>query len=678
MSARENRLAREKSPYLLQHARNPVDWFPYGEEAFRTARETDRPIFLSIGYSTCHWCHVMERESFEDEATAALMNARFVNVKVDREERPDVDQVYMQAVLLMTGRGGWPLSAFLTPGLVPFYGGTYFPRDAHPGLPSFREVLEAIAHMWAHRREELLARGDRLLELLRRPGGGGTGEPDPGFDPGSALARELPGLHDAVNGGFGPAPKFPRPALLQFLAHRAVRQDFPEARDMLATTLDAMWRGGIYDHVGGGFCRYSTDAHWLVPHFEKMLYDNAQLVEAYLDGHLLLGREDFARVAVDVLRFVEREMTGPHGGFYSAQDADSEGEEGRFYVFTEAEIDAVLGEEAPRAKQVLGVVPEGNFEGRCILHWPRPVSGTARALGIPEAELFEAYARWRCLLYGHRESRPRPLLDDKALLAWNGLMIAAMARAGAVIGEQRWTLMAARAAEFVEAHLRRPDGGYWRRERLGEARHEASLDDLAALGLGRLALFQATGHPGHLEVALAIDDRIHEEFRDPAGPGLFYAAASPDLIVRMKDAYDGAMPSGNALAALLGARLGAAIGDEGRRDRARRIVLAFSGEVRRHPEGHPLLICAHEELREPPRALHLLASGPGPELDRAIRAAHRELFPGRVIVPIVAAHKERLAALGLQVPDDCGSGGVRALLCEDFTCRDHELRGSDA
>ncbi len=663
---RANLLAKEKSPYLLQHAYNPVDWHPWGEDAFELARTEGRPIFLSIGYSTCHWCHVMERESFENEATAAVMNDLFVNIKVDREERPDVDQVYMQAVMAMTGQGGWPLSVWLTPDLKPFYGGTYFPPAAQWGRPGFADVLRGIAQSWASRREDVQANVGRLMEMLE-----GRPTEDAAVSPGlpAQAARDLEHGFDSTWGGFGKAPKFPRPAALAFLAHRCARVSWDEGKAMLEKTLEMMWRGGMYDHVGGGFARYATDDKWLVPHFEKMLYDNALLVESYLDGHLLCGRADFADVARDVLEWVAREMTHADGGFLSAQDADSEGVEGKFYVFDAPEIERVIGDEADLFKRVFSVTSEGNFEGRNILWFRRSVAETAASEGMSEADLRERYASWRQALYAYREQRIRPGLDDKVLTSWNGLMISACARAGAVLGEPRWIEAAERAALFIKDRLRDADGALLRRWRDGEARYEASLDDHAAYANGLLALFAATGSARWLADANEIADEIEERYADASG-GYFFAPERDDLIVRMKDSHDGALPSGNSLTALLLVRLGAVLGREELREQGLRTVGTFAASLGRIPESAPLMLCAMVEAEEPPRTLFVVGDGSGPGFADEVTRAHRAPMPGRLVIPVPDVEREALDGLGVPLHDKSApQGETAAYLCEDASCR---------
>ena len=535
-----NALAGESSPYLRQHADNPVDWLPWGPEAFARARELDRPVIVSIGYSSCHWCHVMERESFDDPDTAALMNDGFVCVKVDREERPDVDAIYMEALQSMSGRGGWPLNVFLTPEQLPFYGGTYFPPRARTGMPSWTDVLEAIAKAWREEREQILEAGQRLSEHLA---GGGSPPRASGplqeevLDEAVARARET---FDARHGGFGGAPKFPQASLLQFLLLRG-------EREMVVSTLQAMATGGIHDQLGGGFHRYSVDDTWTVPHFEKMLYDNALLARTYLNGWLATGEEELRSVCVDTLEWALREMRGPEGGFYSALDADSEGVEGRFYVWREAELRELLGDEdAAAASAWLGVDERGNFSDP---HHPEPGLNVLEDRGTrPGPELRESI---RARLLAARELRVRPGLDSKRLTSWNALMIAALADAGAALPEPRYMDAAIACADFIEQQMRSSDGRLLRSFNDGSARIDAYLEDHAYLLEALLALFEASCEERFYVRALAVADTLIERFADPAEGGFFSTAADGEaLIVRRKDLEDSPIPSGASSAAV--------------------------------------------------------------------------------------------------------------------------------
>jgi uncharacterized protein YyaL (SSP411 family) len=549
-----NALAGETSPYLRQHAGNPVDWLPWGPEALALAKQRDVPLLVSIGYSSCHWCHVMEHESFEDPATAALMNEEFVCVKVDREERPDIDALYMEAVQGMTGRGGWPLNVFLTPEQLPFYGGTYFPPDSRPGMPAWTQVLQAVAEAWRERRQEIRAGGEQVRERLS---GGAVLSPSSEPIQADALKQAVANLResfDAGRGGFGGAPKFPQASVLEFLLAR-------EEQDMALPTLRAMASGGIHDQVGGGFHRYAVDSTWTVPHFEKMLYDNALLARAYLHAYRLTDDAELERVCRDTLDWMLREMQGPEGGFYSALDADSEGVEGRYYVWTVAELEELLGEDADAAIRWLGATEEGNFEdphnppealspGLNVLEdrGPRPAQQTREQI--------------RARLLAAREQRVRPGLDDKRLTSWNALAIAALADAGAVLGEPRYLDAAVRCAEFVLRDLRDADGRLLRTYSEGQARLAAYLEDHAFLLEALLTLFEATCQERWLNEARALADETVARFADPQRGGFFSTSSDHEpLIARRKDLEDSPIPSGASSAALGLLRLARATGE---------------------------------------------------------------------------------------------------------------------
>jgi uncharacterized protein YyaL (SSP411 family) len=534
-----NRLAKESSPYLLQHAENPVDWYPWGEMALDKARSENRPIFLSIGYSSCYWCHVMACETFEDEAVAALLNEHFVSIKVDREERPDLDQVYMAAVQAMTGRGGWPMSVFLLPDGRPFYGGTYFPPTSRHGIPSFTEVLHAIIDAWNNRREEVEEQSRTLVETLRRDTGPGRLPQDDEplrHDTLDRAAQKLAAGYDAANGGWGPAPKFPHPMTIEFLLRRHYSTGDAEAERMAVDTLSAIARGGIYDQIGGGFHRYSVDAFWRVPHFEKMLYDNAGLARVYLHAWQATGEDLFRVVAEETLDYVLREMTHPAGGFYSSQDADTEGEEGRYYLWTAGEIRDLLGDEAEPFMEAYGVTEEGNFEGRNVL-----IFG-----GTPEER--EALADARQKLLEAREQRVRPGRDEKVLTSWNGLMLSAMADAARALHRDDYLAAARHCAAFMLEEVRRGEGRLRHTWKAGRAHIEGFLDDYTHLMEGLLALYQADYDPQWFAAAQEMAEEIMLHFRAPVG---FYDTGDDheQLIVRPMELQDNAMPSGNSMAA---------------------------------------------------------------------------------------------------------------------------------
>ncbi|SMB93081.1 thioredoxin domain-containing protein [Deinococcus hopiensis] len=579
-----NRLARETSPYLLQHADNPVDWYPWGEEAFAEARRRDVPALLSIGYSTCHWCHVMAHESFENPETAARMNANFVCIKVDREERPDVDSVYMTATQLMTGQGGWPMTVFLTPDRKPFYAGTYFPPEDRYGMPGFRRLLASVAHAWQEDREKVQGNAQALSEHVReasRPRRSAEDLPEGFLQRGVENLRRV---YDADLGGFGRAPKFPAPTTLDFLLTR------PDGRDMALHTLRQMGRGGIYDQLGGGFHRYSVDERWLVPHFEKMLYDNAQLTRTLLRAWQYTEDPEFARLTRETLAYLEREMLGPLGGFYSAQDADTNGVEGLTFTWTREEIHAVLGEgpDADLALRVYGVTGEGNFEDphrpdagrRNVLHAPTPPAELARDLGEDPARLQDRLDTARMHLLEVRATRPQPGTDDKVLTSWNGLALAAFAEAARVLGDAHYLNIAVGNAEFVREQLRLPDGTLRHTFKDGEARVEGLLEDHALYALGLISLYQASGDLGYLEWARELWNVVRRDFWDGEA-GVFHSTGgrAETLLTRQAQGFDSAVLSGNAAAALLGLWISRYFGDEEAERLARATIRSYADDM---------------------------------------------------------------------------------------------------
>jgi hypothetical protein len=593
MSAHRNRLARESSPYLLLHAGNPVDWYPWGEEAFDAARREDKPVFLSVGYSTCYWCHVMERECFSDPEIARQMNEAFVSVKLDREERPDLDEIYMMATQLLTQSGGWPNSVFLTHDRKPFYAGTYFPPSDRMGRPGFPRVLAALREAWALRRAEVLDQAEAVTDAIQQQmgeAGEGSGFPD------ARVAEEARALlarrFDSRWGGFGAAPKFPSPSSLFFLLDHARTDD--EARRMLAVTLERMACGGIHDQIGGGFHRYSTDAMWLVPHFEKMLYDNAALAQLYAEAAQLLPELGFERVARRTLDFVLRELTGPEGGFLSAIDAETDGQEGTYYTWTREELESILDAES---RALLGAVygfdGSPNFEGgRYVLCLPQPLAAQARAMGLSEDALLERIEPGRRSLFEAREKRERPLTDDKVLADWNGLMTGAMARVGHLLDEPRYLDAARRAADFVLGHHRDQRSGVLLHSyRAGAAKVPALLDDYAFLIEGLLALHAATAESRWLDEASRLQAEQDLRLWDETGGGYFVAADSRELLVRAKPAHDGAVASGNGVTALNLLEL-ARLGAEGAAPRAERLVAAFGPAIDAAPLAHITLVRA--------------------------------------------------------------------------------------
>src|SRR3954470_7499245 len=576
-----NRLADETSPYLLQHKDNPVDWYAWGPEALQRAHEADRPILLSIGYSACHWCHVMERESFEDSATAGYMNEHFVSIKVDREERPDLDSIYMEAVQGMTGHGGWPLTAFLAPDGVPFYGGTYFPPEARQGMPSFRMVMEAVVESWTTQRERIRASAERIREQLGAIGRIEPSDDEPTPDVLDAATRKLRTLADMRHGGFGSAPKFPPASALELLLARGVT-------DVVETTLDAMAYGGIYDQIGGGFARYLVDDVWLVPHFEKMLYDNALLARTYLHAWQSLGPDRYRRVCEETLVWALREMRGPEGGFHSALDADSEGEEGRFYLWTPDQIrEALDGVGSPSlADQVIGyfgVTEDGNFESRNILHVPR--GGDAE----PPAELDHA----RRAMYTYRSRRVWPGKDDKRLCSWNALMMGALAEAGAALPCGDYLDAAVTCAEFIRRDLRDDNGRLLRTYKDGRAHLAAYLEDYAYVVEAMVTLYEATFDVRWFDAARETADLMIELFADDERGGFFTTAHDhEELVVRRKDLDDHPIPSGNSAAAFSLLRLAALTGEQEYERRAVSVFRLLQRAAVRHPQALAHLLCA--------------------------------------------------------------------------------------
>ena len=654
-----NRLAEETSPYLLQHKDNPVDWRPWGPEALDQATREDKPIMLSIGYSACHWCHVMERESFEDEETARLINESFVPVKVDREERPDVDDIYMEAVQGMTGQGGWPLTVFLDPEGVPFYGGTYFPPEARQGMPSFKQVLEATAGAYRTQREELREASVRIRESL-----GAVGRVEQSQEPldQSVLAQALSGLQasfDRSNGGFGGAPKFPPASALEFLLDRG--QNEP-----VRLTLDKMVHGGIYDQLGGGFARYSVDATWLVPHFEKMLYDNALLARAYLHGWQVMGEERWRRVCEETLEWALREMRGPEGGFHSALDADSEGEEGRFYVWGEEEMRTALAEAgipADAVERVLGywgVSPAGNFEGRNVLHVPLGASATR------PPELDDA----RTALYAWRDRRVRPGLDDKRICSWNALMIAALADAGAALRREDYIDAASACARFVWESMRDSDGHLRRTWKDGDARLNAYLEDHAFVVEAMLRLYEATLEVRWFDAARETADTMIERFADDERGGFFTTSNDhEELIARRKDVGDHPIPSGNSSAAYGLLRLAALTGERDYEERAIGAMRLFAPAAARHPDAFGHLLQALDFHLSPVREVALVAPANGAdstaglaELAGVVRSTHRPHV-------VLAGGPEGAERPELLRERPAVEGKPAAYVCEHFTCK---------
>ncbi|MBI5015069.1 MAG: thioredoxin domain-containing protein [Deltaproteobacteria bacterium] len=676
---RPNRLLREKSPYLLQHARNPVDWHPWGTEAFSRAAAEGKFVFLSIGYSTCHWCHVMERESFEDEEAAAVLNDHCVCVKVDREERPDLDQVYMSVCQAMTGRGGWPLTVFLTPEAVPFFAGTYFPKTSRGGQIGLVDLVHRAAALWKEDRAALEASGRQLLERLREPASAShtpAGVDEKDFRHAEATFRQL---FDATRGGFGTAPKFPTPHNLTFLLGRYRRTGDSTVVSLVEHTLDAMAAGGLFDHLGFGFHRYSTDDRWLLPHFEKMLYDQAGLALAYLEAYQATGKDRFAETARHVFAYVQRDLAGPGGAFCSAEDADSEGVEGKFYVWTRAEIQEVLGPaEGDVFCSVFGVAEKGNFREEAtreassanVLHRPQPLAASAVTFGLPEAELSLRLERSRERLLEQRAGRVRPHRDDKVLAGWNGFMISALARGAAVLGDEAYAAAAGRAADFLLGTLRR-DGRLLRRYRDGEAAIPGFAEDYAFVARGLLDLYAATFDPPRLAQALDLARELVRLFWDEAGEGLFDTASDAEaLVVRPKEAYDGATPSANSVALEVFARLWLLTGDPGWETRARGILQAFAGPVRRSPAAFPQFLRAASLLLEPTREVVVVGAPGAADTAALLAALHRAWAPETVALFAVQGSSELAELAPFTAGMRSVGGRAAAYVCEGFACRE--------
>ncbi len=662
-----NALIMETSPYLLQHAHNPVDWMPWGQAAFDKARAEDKPILLSVGYSACHWCHVMERESFENQAIAALMNENFVSVKVDREERPDVDSVYMNAVQIMTGSGGWPMTVFLTPDGKPFYGGTYFPPEDRYGRPGFPRVLESLNDAWRTRRNEVLESADDLTGHL----GTDRLQPAPEVSPEAAskALQTLEGSFDRDWGGFGGAPKFPNPGTLEFLLQHHQRTGSTAALEMLERTLFGMATGGIYDQIGGGFARYSTDERWLAPHFEKMLYDNAQLARAYLHAFLVTRKPFYARIARETLDYVLREMTSPEGGFYSAQDADSEGVEGKFYVWDRQEIQSILGDDAALVIQAFGVTEAGNWEGRTILRLVQDAKQLGETFGIETNRVNQRLANAREKLYAVRSQRVWPGRDDKVLTSWNGLMLAAFAEGARVLHEPRYRDAAESNLAFVRRELFRRDADGQARLRHTykdhRARIEGMLEDYALYALGALELYRTGFERGTLEFALELTRTAIRRFCDP-GTGFF---DTPDdgeaLIVRPKSYFDSAMPSGNGAMAMLLSALGRLTGDHEWEALALEPIRAMQEVMHRQPTGFGSLLQALEAHASPRREVAVVGDPSSEETRALLEVLHARFMPH---VSLTAARPGD-AYLPVLEGRDQVVGQPAAYVCENLACK---------
>ena len=668
-----NHLINEKSPYLLQHAHNPVDWYPWGEEAFARAREEQKPVFLSIGYATCHWCHVMAHESFEDEGVARLINRHFVAVKVDREERPDIDQIYMSVCQALTGRGGWPLSLFLTPERKPFFAGTYFPKTSRLGMSGFTELLTQIAALWEKDRDRILKAGEEITQSVQsRVSSVGTGSvPDlktleTGYD-------QLVKNFDSRWGGFGQAPKFPTPHHLTFLIRWDRRRPDSRAREIVTKTLEAMRFGGIFDQIGLGFHRYSVDAQWLVPHFEKMLYDQALLAMAYTEAYQAWQDPFHAQVVREIFTYVLRDMTSPEGGFYSAEDADSEGHEGVFYVWTPEEVKKILGvEQGDLFCRCYDIKPGGNFEGKSIPNLPLPLEQCAAREGMSPAELEKAMDEARRVLFEVRKERIHPLKDDKILTAWNGLMIAALAKAAQALGEPAFARAAARSAAFILEKMRDPSGRLYRRFREGHLANPGYLEDYVYFIWGLIELYEATFDLHFLQEAIALNRMAIDLFWDGEQGGFFFTARDGELLIaREKEIYDGAVPSGNSVGLLNLLRLGKITGEADWSEKADLLLRGFSATISGFPMGYTQMLNALDWVVGPSQEI-VIAGDPEHPVSREMVRLIREAFlpnkillfkgpgPGGEALNRVASFTESMVS----APDQ-----PTAYVCEQYACR---------
>ncbi len=668
-----NHLINEKSHYLLQHAYNPVDWYPWNDAAFEKAAAENKPIFLSIGYSSCHWCHVMEAESFEDEEVAAFMNEHFIAIKVDREERPDIDSIYMTVCQAITGAGGWPLTIVMTPGKKPFFAGTYFPKSANYGRPGLMDVLQEIENVWRNDYDKIVESSESITSALRELSTYQTGESPDAGDLDNAFDHFIKRF-DGVWGGFNPAPKFPSPHNLMFLLKYWKRTGNPDALVMVERTLRMMHRGGIWDHIGGGFHRYSTDPVWLIPHFEKMLYDQAMLAMAYIEGYQATGDETFADAARGIFTYVLRDMTSPEGGFYSAEDADSEGKEGTFYAWTVGEIKSALDETAARIFiSHYGLTDEGNFEdGRNVLFDANGLEKSAARIGIGVYELAASIDASRRKLFGIREKREHPFKDDKILTDWNGLMTAAFAKGAQVFGDEDYARAAINAVEFIYEKMFMADGRLLHRYRDGEAAVHAFSDDYAFLAWGLLELYEATFDAGYLRRAMELTDEVLRLFWDDESGGLFLTSTdSEELIARTKEIYDGAIPSGNSVAASNLLRLSRITSNPDYERRTRELLDAFGPTAAKSPTGFAQLLSAVDFAIGPSKEIVIAGSRGDDVTEAMMKTVYRQYIPNRIVIlhppGQPGAEIEKLAPfLKNQNQID---GKTAAYVCENYACK---------
>ena len=675
-----NRLAGEKSPYLRQHAHNPVDWYPWGPEAFEKARREDKPIFLSIGYSTCHWCHVMAHESFEDETVAQLMNEAFISIKVDREERPDIDNVYMLACQLLTGSGGWPLTIIMTPDKKPFFAGTYIPKETRFGRMGMIELIPRVQEGWRTARAELLQSSDSIVDALREASAGAPGTQDISGEMIQSAFRQLSERFDERNGGFGSAPKFPSPHTLSFLLRHWKRSGDDHALNMVESTLKSMRRGGIYDQVGFGFHRYATDAQWLVPHFEKMLYDQAMLVLAYTEAYQATGNEEYADTARQIVTYVLRDMTAPEGGFYSAEDADSEGREGKFYLWTHDEIgEALEDDEALLFRKVFSVEKNGNFLEEAtgtgtdenILHLTLSWDELAAEFDLTVPGLRDKLEKVRNKLFAHRESRIHPHKDDKILTDWNGLMIAALAKASRILDEPLYADAAQKAADFILAANRDSKGRLLHRYHSGQSAIRGNLDDYAFLVWGLTEMYETTHDVRYLELAVELTDDTIKYFLDENDGGFYFTATdNEELLVRQKESYDGALPSGNSVTMLNLLKLGRLTNNADYEKIAASIGRAFSAQITQSPSGFTSMMSAAGFGLGPSFELIIVGDHDAPDTQKMIQALRQQFIPNMVVIlrPTVT-DTDATGLLGFTSQYSSIDGKATAYVCQDYVCK---------
>jgi len=667
---KSNRLIYEKSPYLQQHAYNPVDWYSWCEEAFQKALKENKPVFLSIGYSTCHWCHVMENESFEDEEVAKTLNENFVSIKVDREERPDLDNIYMSVCQVITGNGGWPLNLFLTPEKKPFYAGTYFPKDERYGNPGFVAILKQISNLWKTSKESVVASSEQVTNVLKSMSQ---------LKPGKIVKEEtlmcayeqMRNNYDHIYGGFGSSPKFPTPHNFTFLLRWWQRSNDPAALEMVEKTLDRMGRGGIHDQLGGGFHRYSTDEYWLVPHFEKMLYDQALLAMAYTEVYQATGKKMYADIVEDIFSYILCDMTSPEGGFYSAEDADNEGVEGRYYVWTPDEIIKMLGEKDGRIVcDYYDISKEGNFEDKNVLHVDKQLEIFAKLEGLKIEDLQGLLSGARKTLREARRKRARPHKDDKVLTSWNGLMISALSRGAQALNEFKYAEAAVRTVDFILKTLRGKNGMLLRRYRQGEASIPGYLDDYAYFVWGLIDLYETTFHVKYLETALDINKRMIEEFWDNKDGGFFFSGRSNEqLIAQTKEIYDGAIPSGNSVALLNILRLSRMTGDKNLGDISERLIRTFEETVNRYPSGYTQFLCAVDYALGPVQEIVVAGEPDGNDTHAMLKEIRKHFLPRKIVL----LHSEKDTGIeeisGFTKECKAVDNKTTVYMCENYSCK---------